>query len=78
MARSLKANRHDALRRIVRHPSPKEAAAALERRIAQLMVLADTHAAHGRPTSARDARVLILLLQDGLDDLHAGRWMAQI
>ena len=55
-------------------PAPNEAASALERRISQLFVLADAHAAAGRPASARDARALILLLQDELDDLHAGRW----
>ena len=58
-------------------PVTNQAVAALERRIGQLTVLADAHAAAGRPTSARDARVLILLLQDELDSLHGGRWTAR-
>jgi hypothetical protein len=58
-------------------PAPKGAAAALERRIGQLVALADAHAAADRPTNARDARALILLLQDELDELHAGRWIAR-
>ncbi len=58
-------------------PAPIGTAAALERRIGQLAALADAHAAAGRSADAREARALILLLQDELDDLHAGRWGAR-